>query len=435
MNPPDYLFYIGIDRADAKLDICQLDPDTTRTTDQIIGSKPESLSQWVSELRQQLLNSESGRVAICIEQPCASVAVFLHQFDFIDLYLVNPKMLKAYRESLHLAGAKDDRKDANCLALMLSERYMNLRAWKPDSAEVRRLDFTLRHRRNLVDQRTALTNQLTAILKDYFPQALELTGKELHARLACDFLMKWPTLAAVSKASDQQIRQFYILHKSHRPSVIAKRIEVIRNAIELTNDQAIIRPNVMMVKSLTNQLNALRGAIEKFDLSIRDLMATNEDAAIFRSLPGAGEALAPRLLVTLGSDRSRFESAESLQCFTGIAPVTKQSGQRRTVHRRYAKYVCPRFQHQGFVEWVGQTVPRSVWARAYYDQQKEKGVGHWAILRGLAYKWQRIIFRCWQNRECYDEQKYLKALRRAKSPLISRVNAYLNEQASPEEKT
>ena len=39
--------------------------------------------------------------------------------------------------------------------------------------------------------------------------------------------------------------------------------------------------------------------------------------------------------------------------------------------------------------------------------------------RALAYKWQRIIFRCWQDRVPYDESRYIARLRETNSPLLS----------------
>jgi len=39
-------------------------------------------------------------------------------------------------------------------------------------------------------------------------------------------------------------------------------------------------------------------------------------------------------------------------------------------------------------------------------------------VRALAYKWQRIIWKCWQSRSLYKEQIYEAALRRSGSPLV-----------------
>jgi hypothetical protein len=42
-------------------------------------------------------------------------------------------------------------------------------------------------------------------------------------------------------------------------------------------------------------------------------------------------------------------------------------------------------------------------------------------VRALAYKWIRVLYRCWQERTSYDESKYLKTLRRRGSPLLKQL--------------
>ena len=66
---------------------------------------------------------------------------------------------------------------------------------------------------------------------------------------------------------------------------------------------------------------------------------------------------------------------------------------------------------------------RPVTPRAYYDQQRARGAGHQAALRSLAFKWIRIIFRCWKKREEYDEVKYLQALKKAGSDVLNYIGA------------
>jgi len=124
------------------------------------------------------------------------------------------------------------------------------------------------------------------------------------------------------------------------------------------------------------------------------------------------------------TDRSRFPAPADVQEFSGIAPVTKQSGNTRVVHRRYA---CPKFHRQTLLEWVGQTITRSLWSKAYYQQQRAKGVSHYTALRALAYKWLRIIWRCWQDRTAYCEETYLKALRKSQSPLVPLIDDLILE--------
>ena len=137
-----------------------------------------------------------------------------------------------------------------------------------------------------------------------------------------------------------------------------------------------------------------------------------------RALPAAGLALAPRLLAAFGEQRERYHSAAELQRYTGIAPVTESSGNKHWVHWRLQ---CPTFIRQTFVEWAGATIPRSFWAAAYYRQQRAKGCSHHAAVRALAFKWIRILYRCWQTRTPYDESKYLNALKRRGAPLLTSI--------------
>ncbi|MFT6031009.1 MAG: hypothetical protein ACI8O8_002757 [Oleiphilaceae bacterium] len=107
--------------------------------------------------------------------------------------------------------------------------------------------------------------------------------------------------------------------------------------------------------------------------------------------------------------------ASQMQKYAGIAPVIESSGKKTWTHWRYS---CPTFLRQTFVEWAGFSTRYSFWAKAYYEQQKSKGKPHNSIIRSLAFKWIRIIFRCWKTSTPYDESKYLEALKRRGSPLL-----------------
>jgi len=87
--------------------------------------------------------------------------------------------------------------------------------------------------------------------------------------------------------------------------------------------------------------------------------------------------------------------------------VTERSGKKKWVHSRWA---CPKFLRQSFHEWAGHSIAQSVWARTYCQQQRQRGKDHHAVVRALAFKWIRIVFRCWQDRVAYDETRYLRTL-------------------------
>ena len=169
---------------------------------------------------------------------------------------------------------------------------------------------------------------------------------------------------------------------------------------------------------LARQLQALAPYIRQYDEQIAQLFSQHPDRVLFDNLPGAGDALAPRLLCAFGSNRDRFDNVLEPLSFFGLAPVTERSGKTTFIHFRWA---CPKFLRQTFHEFAGCSVRFCDWAAAFYDQQRARGKDHHVAVRALAYKWIRILFRCWKTRQPYDPQRYRAALAHRGSPLATAV--------------
>ena len=341
-----------------------------------------------------------------MEQTRGAVIHFLLGYDCVHVFRIHPKSLKNYRDALHPSGAKDDPTDAELLLQFVTLHQDKIKPWIPDKPAIRLLLRLVEFRRKIVGKRVRLTNELTQLLKEYFPGALDWIG-DLDTVMACDFLSKWPTLEKLQQSKPQTIRKFYLEHGSRRSNVTEERLKQIRSALPLTTDEPVIETSVFMVKTITPQLHSVIDAIVQFDQRIKEVFQKNPDAKIFSSLPGAGPALAPRLLAVMGSDRSRFASSLEVAEYSGIAPVTERSGKAKWVHRRFA---CSHFVKQSFHEFAGQSIMQCDWARAYYERKKAEGKRHHAAIRALAYRWIRIIYRCWIDRVPYNEQTYLASL-------------------------
>ncbi|MCI0354534.1 MAG: IS110 family transposase, partial [Acidobacteria bacterium] len=387
---------IGIDWADHKHDICLALPEGGGLEHSTLEHTPEAIAIWVAGLQERF---GGGRIAIALEQARGPLLYALCRYDNLVLYPINPKSLARFREALKPSGAKDDRSDAAWLVQMLRHHRQSLPVWLPDDTATRQLAALVEARRRFVHLRTQLLNQLTAALKAFFPQALVLAGEDLGSRLATDFLLKWPSLPALQKAKASTVRAFYYGHNCRSETLIQERLEVIQTAVALTEDEAILAPSILLVETLARQLATLRPAIAQYERRIDELFAAHPDREIFASLPGAGAALAPRLLAACGSRRERFPDAASLQCAAGIAPVTERSGKlQHWVHMRWS---CPKFVRQSFHEFAGCSIRFCDWARCCYEQLRARGKGHHAAVRALAFKWLRIIWRCWQDRKVY----------------------------------
>jgi transposase len=408
---------IGLDWADQQHDLWIQPEGSPKREHLVLEQTPEALHTWIAKARERFQN---GPIAIAVETSRGPVIWALMAYDFIVLYPVNPKALKDYRGVFAVSGAKDDRTDAQLLEELVRLHRDRLRPLKPDNELTRKLAGLTENRRRLVDQRTRLVNQLHATLKTYYPLAEKLIGGEMNTLMAVAFLARWPDLASLQAARPQGIRQFFYQHNSRSEKRMEARLQAIKNARPLTTDPALIEPATVLVLAWVGMLKALHQAVAGFDQAIQRAMDQHPDAPIFRSLPGAGPALAPRLLVAFGTQRDRFARAQDVAQFYGIAPVVVQSGTSRTVHIRRR---CPKFGRQTFHENAGCALKTERWARCYYEHQREQHQDkHHQACRALAYKLIRIYFACWKNRTPYDREKYLAALKLNGSPLLTKIN-------------
>jgi transposase len=221
-------------------------------------------------------------------------------------------------------------------------------------------------------------------------------------------LQRWPTLPQLQQEDPEVIRKFFYQHGSRSAQRIEVRLTEIRRARVALEDPAIVDPSVLMLRALLALIAALHQGIAELQCACQAVFTAHPDAEIFASFPGAGPVLAPRLLAAFGSQRDRWKRVEEFQPYTGIPPVTVRSGKSEWIHFRWS---CPKFLRQTFHEYAAHSIAQSEWARAFYHHQRQVNkLDHHAAVRSLAYKWQRILFRCWKNRTPYQESFHQERL-------------------------
>jgi transposase len=404
--------WIGIDWADEKHDVSLYEVATGKQEALVIRQTPEALEEWLGQLRSRY---EGGYVAVVLEQGRGGLLNALMGSEFLVLYIINPKSLSSFREAFYGSGATSDPVDAELMREMVQQNPKRFRAWRPDDDATRSLRLLTEARRKLVDQSTALTNQLTAVLKGCYPQALAWVGS-LDTAWACDFLERWPTLQMLQGASRRRILSFLEKHPRAAALDLVRQLQEIQRARPLTKDAAVLQASALTVQALVAQLRPVLASITEFDRNIAAIFRKHPDRPIFESFPGAGAALAPRLIAAFGTDRDRFQAATEIQELAGIAPVTEKSGKKSFVHWRYA---CSKFVRQTFQEFADHSRRWCEWAKAHYELLRRRGKSHNAAVRALAYKWIRILFRCWKDRRPYQDEVYTNSLLKHGSPLAS----------------
>jgi transposase len=399
---PEFSAFVALDWADREHSWALEIPGRPREQGQLEHT-PEAIETWAAALSARF---PGQRVAVALEQARGALLYALSKYVHVVLYPIHPATLSRYRAALFPSGSKSDPRDAELLLDLLVQQRSRLRCFQRDSEPTRMLRELVEKHRQLVDERTAQINRLTGLLKQYFPQAL-LWLEDLGSPLARALLQRWPTLPQLQAETEETVRDFFRQHHCRCEKRIEQRIQQISAARPLVEDPALVQPAVRMVHTVVELLAALRQEIVGFEQDIEEVFTSHPDAPIFASFPGAGPALAPRLLVAFGSLRDRFESANQVQSYSGIAPVLARSGE--TQHWIHFRWACPKFLRQTFHEFAALSIQQCGWAKEFYQQQRAKGKTHHAAVRALAFKWIRILFRCWQTHQPYQEERFLSS--------------------------
>jgi transposase len=320
------------------------------------------------------------------------------------VYPLNPKAAQRYRERKTNSGCKSDHLDALSFGDALRTDGHGWRRLKPDDPITQELRLLCRDEISLIEHRTAMVLHLQAALREYYPAALEAFD-DWTSEGAWMFVRAFPTPQELVHAGKRRWEKFLHVHRLYRPETYAKRMEIFARADQFCGTPPVTRAKSRMAEALIAQLMVLQKRIEQYRKDIEALFAQHPDHDVFDSLPGAGPKIAPRLLSELGNDPSRFQTHQSLQCYAGSAPVTKQSGKSRWVCFRRS---CNKTLRATVHLWANISRKQCAWAEVYYQHKRQKGHSHAKALRCLAQRWLKILWKMWQTHSSYDEALHMR---------------------------
>lgn len=399
--------FCGIDWANDHHDAVSIDEAGRQLGSIRVAHSPEGLSQLDTYLEGIAGPGSREQIACIVETTHGLLIAHLLEQGW-PVYPVNPRTVEKRRAP---SGAKTDTIDAYLLAKTGRADCQDLRRLHPDSEQIQELKTLTRDQDALIQMQTRLVNQLTACLKAYYPVALELFGK-LHQPSTLKFLRAYPTLPAARAASVEELTT--LLKQARYPGArqAAHQIAARLQQPALQADAVTTRTKARLLVALLDQLEPLLKQIADYDKEIERLFLKHADSELFQSLPRAGQRLAPRLLAELGDDRSRYESAASLQALAGTSPVLFQSGTYQKAHRRLG---CIKPWRNALQQFAWQSTHQETWARDYYQRKRAEGKSHTVALRALANVWARILYAIWQTKQPYHTATF-EAARRAHAP-------------------
>jgi transposase len=352
----------------------------------------------LTDLCRRLRKANVQRVAI--ERPDGPVVEALLETD-LEVVVVSSRAVKALRTRYGSAGNKCDRSDAFVLADCLRTDGHRWPSLQPDTPATVTLRSHVRARKDLVETRVAVANQLRAHLRVTFPGAVGLF-RDIDSPISLRFLERFPSTTRAAWLSEKRLGAWlrangYCGRKT--PAELFVRLE--RAAHGIGGDEGDARGTVAL--AFVAVLKNLRAQIDELDTRITELLDAHPDAPIFQSLPRSGTIRAATLLAEIGDCRARFPDPESLACLAGVAPSTRASGRHHAVTFRWA---ADKKLRDALCDFAGDSWRANTWAEQRYRALRTDGKRHPHAERILARSWAHIIWRCWQDGVPYDPARH-----------------------------
>lgn len=323
-----------------------------------------------------------------------------------SLYPLNPKAAQRYRERKAPSGTKTDRHDAWSMADALRTDGHGWRPLCQQDEATATLRALCRDEMGLIEQRTALVNQLIAALREYYPAALE-AFTDWTKPCAWALVSEFPTPAQLQHAGKRRWEKFLHTHRLWRENTVDTRLKLFGKANAMPASASVVSAKSLLAVSLIRVLEALEKQLQEYRRRIDQAFGQHPDHDVFGSLPGAGAKLAPRLLGELGSIREVYPDADSLCCQAGVSPVRYQSGK---INKARIRWGCDVVLRHTVHLWADCSRRTSAWAQAYYQRKRDQGMSHAAALRCLGKRWLKILWRLWQDRQTYNVEIHDRSL-------------------------
>ncbi len=340
----------------------------------------------------------AGLVKVGIETDRGSWVAALVAAGY-EVFAINPLSVARYRQRHSTSGAKSDAADAHLLAEVVRLDRAHHRPVAEDTDLGEAIKLTARTHQSLIWDRSRHVARLRSTLREYFPAAL-LAFEDLDAPDALELLGRAPDPDQAARLSKTVIGAALKRARRRRVEDRAQRLRNILRAPELRQPPVLQNAYAAVVASEVAIITALNTQIDQLGAVVGEHFGRHRDAEIYISLPGLGVILAARVLGEFGDDPDRYVDAKSRKNYAGTSPVTRASGTKKVVLARYARN---RRLGDALQQWAFCSLRGSPGARAYYQQLRDRRIGHEAALRQLANRFVGILHGCLKTHTLYDE--------------------------------
>ena len=300
---------------------------------------------------------------------------------------VNPKLIRDYGDE-SLRAPKTDKADSKKIARFALDRWTKLRQYSPMDETRNQLKTMNRQFSFYTDQKTAMKNNLIALLDQTFPGVndfFDSPARSDGSQKWVDFAYTYWHVDCVRGKSLNAFTEHYrswCKRKGYNFSA-DKAEEIYRVAADLIAVFPRNENTRMLIRQAITLLNTTSQMVESLRIQMDQVASTLPEYSVVMAMNGVGPTLGPQLMAEIG-DPTRFTHREALTAFAGVDPGADQSGDHNRKSNRTSKKGSPylRFMDkkrtQGKPYLVYMTAGANKFLRIYYgtvrDDLKQKGL-------------------------------------------------------------
>ena len=386
---------VGIDVSKGKSTV------TIRRPGDIVVMSPRDIPHTQSAINDLIaqIKELDGDTKVCMEHTgryYEPVAAWLSDAG-IFVSAVNPMLIKEFGDD-SLRSPKTDKADSKKIARYTLDRWAKLKQYGSMDKTRNQLKTMNRQFGFYMDQKTAMKNNLIALLDQTFPGAnnfFDSPARSDGSQKWVDFVYTyWHVDCVRSKSQDAFTEHYQNWCKRKGYNFSAAKATAI---YQLSSDMIAVFPKddgtKMLVRQAVAMLNTASETVESLRVKMDETASTLPEYPVVMAMNGVGPTLGPQLMAEIG-DVTRFTHRGALTAFAGVDPGKDESGQHVRKSVPTTKKGSPYLRKTLFqiMDGLIKRSPVDDPVYAFMDKKRTQGKPYYVYMTAGANKFLRIYY-------------------------------------------
>ena len=386
---------VGIDVSKGKSTV------TIRRPGDVVLMPPRDIPHTKSAINELIKQSQSldGETKACMEHTgryYEPLAAWLSDAG-IFVSAVNPVLIRDFADD-SLRSPKTDKADSKKIARYTLDRWAKLKQYGSMDKTRNQLKTMNRQFSFFMAQKTAMKNNLIALLDQSYPGANDLFDSPARSdgsQKWVDFVYTYWHVDCVRGKSLSAFTEHYrkwCKHKGYNFSA-----EKAEKVYEASCDLIAVFPKddntKMLIRQAVAMLNTASETVENLRIKMDETASALPEYPVVMAMNGVGSTLGPQLMAEIG-DVTRFTHREALTAFAGVDPGKNDSGKHVQKSVRTSKKGSPHLRRTLFqiMDGLIKRSPIDDPVYVFMDKKRAQGKPYYVYMTAGANKFLRIYY-------------------------------------------